>query len=490
MFDFKDSKCKIVTDYFKFKNNPYSLKDRNKNWNGLIKYNPKQIKYPQSVNEICDIVKTENDVCVISSGHHFTKAYTNNSVWISLKNFKKIEFNKEDGLCTVGAGVKIEKIMLYLSTFGYRLFGTGSIQEQTLVGATSNGTNSPGGIYKLSSHYIVGVKFVDGLGNNRILNNKNKDDEELLKALRMSLGLLGVIYEITVVCEQTKFTKVSWHRTDVNSFLENEWKQIKKEKMCLEMSIFNESLIFIEKYEKSKNYNKNNKLSLPSTVYTNTFLRDLALSLYENNQNVKNSVNYLSRKFPDFINKITDKYLEYQSGNVYYQHSIKAWTNITPTYDMTEWYIEINSDTLLEEILNDLKKITSQSDFIKNFGFAGVKVRFHPICNNVLLAQSSNCRSISVLLFSFGYSKIEETNELFLFFENKIIEKYIKKTNISFHYGKRILYDKNKLIESNKVLQDNWKKFIKIKKELDPYNKFKKAYLRELVGETLWSQHF
>jgi len=30
MFDFKDSKCKIVTDYFKFKNNPYSLKDRNK----------------------------------------------------------------------------------------------------------------------------------------------------------------------------------------------------------------------------------------------------------------------------------------------------------------------------------------------------------------------------------------------------------------------------------------------------------------------------
>jgi hypothetical protein len=46
------------------------------------------------------------------SGHHFGKIYTNNSVWISLEKFKKLEFNEKESLCTVGAGVKIEDAML------------------------------------------------------------------------------------------------------------------------------------------------------------------------------------------------------------------------------------------------------------------------------------------------------------------------------------------------------------------------------------------
>jgi hypothetical protein len=489
MFDSIKSKIfkfKVVNDYSNFKNNPYRLKDRTKNWNGSVQYNPKKIIYPQNVDEICNIVKTEDQLCVVSSGHHFEKLYTNNSVWVCLEKFKKLEFNEKDSLCTVGAGVKIEDIMLFLSKRGYRIMGTGSIQEQTLVGATSNGTNSPGGIYKLSSHYIVEMKMVDGLGNNRIISSNNEDDEELLEALRMSLGLLGVIYEVTVLCEKTNFTKVSYYRTDVNSFMKNEWKQIKKEKICLEMSIFNNKTMFIEKYEKYDNndtYNNNNKSSYPSTVYTNSFLPDLVVSLYENNKIVNKLVNFCCRKFPVTFNKVIDTYSEYQSGNVVYKPSIKAWTNITPTYDMSEWYFEINNDELIQEILDDLKNITSKDDFIKNYGFPGVKIRFHPICKNVLLAQSNNCRSISVLLFAFGYSNRENSTKLFSFFENEIIKKYIKKTNVSFHYAKRVVYDKNELMESNNVLKNNWLKFIKIKKELDPNNKFKKKYLEELFGK-------
>jgi hypothetical protein len=338
------------------------------------------------------------------------------------------------------------------------------------------------------------MKIIDGLGKHRILSNNNKHDEKLLEALRMSLGLLGVIYEITILCEKTNFTKVSYYRTDINSFLKNEWKQIKKEKICIEMSIFNNKTMFIEKYEKYDNNddynNNNNKSSYPSTIYTNSFLPDLLLSIYENNKTVNKLANFCCKKISRIINKVVDKYLEYQSNNIEYKPSIKAWTNITPTYDMIEWYFEINNDGLLKEILDDLKNLTSNNNFIDNYGFAGVKIRFHPICNNVLLAQSNNCSSISVLLFAFGYSKIENSNKLFSFFENEIIKKYIKKTNVSFHYGKRALYDKNELMEKNSVFKNNWLKFIKIKKELDPKNKFKKKYLEELFGKKIWNQDF
>jgi hypothetical protein len=44
-------------------------------------------------------------------------------------------------------------------------------------------------------------------------------------------------------------------------------------------------------------------------------------------------------------------------------------------------------------------------------------------------------------------------------------------------------------MESNNVLKNNWLKFIKIKKELDPNNKFKKKYLEEeLFGKNILTQ--
>ena len=46
---------------------------------------------------------------------------------------------------------------------------------------------------------------------------------------------------------------------------------------------------------------------------------------------------------------------------------------------------------------------------------------------------------------------------------------------------------KNELMESNNVLKNNWLKFIKIKKELDPNNKLKKKYLEELFGKKFWN---
>ena len=42
-------------------------------------------------------------------------------------------------------------------------------------------------------------------------------------------------------------------------------------------------------------------------------------------------------------------------------------------------------------------------------------------------------------------------------------------------------------MESNNVLKNNWLKFIKIKKELDPNNKLKKKYLEELFGKKFWN---
>ena len=71
------------------------------------------------------------------------------------------------------------------------------IDTVTLGGALSTGTHGTGREGKLLSEYMVACRMVMADGTVREI----KEGEELMNAVRVSLGLMGIFSEITLQCE-------------------------------------------------------------------------------------------------------------------------------------------------------------------------------------------------------------------------------------------------------------------------------------------------
>lgn len=79
----------------------------------------------------------------------------------------------------------------------------GSISEQTLAGAISTGTHGTGVNYGILATEVVRVQFVNGLG--KVLECAEDDlDVSIFKAVLCSLGVLGIITEVTIRIDRLK----------------------------------------------------------------------------------------------------------------------------------------------------------------------------------------------------------------------------------------------------------------------------------------------
>jgi len=83
-----------------------------------------------------------------------------------------------------------------LQDLGLALFNTGDVDVQTLAGAISTGTHGSGRKLQNLSSMLTAVKMINYRGD--VLSFSDKTDLEAMKAIRVSLGSLGVFTELTV----------------------------------------------------------------------------------------------------------------------------------------------------------------------------------------------------------------------------------------------------------------------------------------------------
>jgi FAD-linked oxidoreductase len=100
---------------------------------------------------------------------------------------------------TVRAGTPLHELNLALERLGLALHNIGDIDVQTVAGAVSTGTHGTGGQVASLSALVRGVEVVDGHG---ALRRVDADHEpELLPALQLGLGALGVLVSVTLAVE-------------------------------------------------------------------------------------------------------------------------------------------------------------------------------------------------------------------------------------------------------------------------------------------------
>ncbi len=137
---------------------------------------------------------------VVGSGHSFTAIAASNDVLMSLDHLQGIvRVDQEARTATVWAGTKLKRLGEALFSHGLSQENLGDIDVQSIAGAISTGTHGTGLTFGNISTQVIGMTVVTGQGE--VLECTPQSHPEWFKAMQISLGVLGVIVQVTLRLE-------------------------------------------------------------------------------------------------------------------------------------------------------------------------------------------------------------------------------------------------------------------------------------------------
>jgi L-gulono-1,4-lactone dehydrogenase len=172
-----------------------------RNWAGNQTAGGVTVIEPRGTEEIVAAVQLAaregRRVKAIGSGHSFTAIGRPEGVQVRLtRHDALLKLDGDARLVTVQAGMPLHKLNALLAQHGLAMPNLGDIDQQTVAGAISTGTHGTGARYSTLASCVEAVKLVTGSGE---ILEVGKNDE-IFPAVRLSLGALGVLVEVTLRC--------------------------------------------------------------------------------------------------------------------------------------------------------------------------------------------------------------------------------------------------------------------------------------------------
>ncbi len=155
---------------------------------------------PESEAALAEMVREATsqglNVRCAGSGHSFTPVALTSGLQLTLSNMQGvvgIDYARKR--VAVKAGTTINQLGKVLKSNGLSLINQGDIDSQALAGALTTGTHGTGAKLGNMASQIVGMRLVQPDGSILVVDETTPD---LLEAARVSVGMLGVISEITL----------------------------------------------------------------------------------------------------------------------------------------------------------------------------------------------------------------------------------------------------------------------------------------------------
>ncbi len=170
------------------------------NWSRLETTRSARTLRPGSPDEVARAVAYASDrglrVKMAGSGHSFTGVALTDGLLLDPRSLTGVvAVDHEAMTVTALAGTTLRDLNVALDHLGLALHNMGDVDPQTLAGAVSTGTHGSGGVVGSLSAQLEAVSFVDGTGRSR--RASRADDPDTFDAIRVGLGALGVITDLT-----------------------------------------------------------------------------------------------------------------------------------------------------------------------------------------------------------------------------------------------------------------------------------------------------
>ncbi|QKZ04215.1 D-arabinono-1,4-lactone oxidase [Pseudomonas eucalypticola] len=185
---------------------------------------------PTNEEELCSMVSDATskgmNVRVAGSGHSFTPVALTNGLHLTLGNIRGVRsIDYERKRVTASAGTTMNEFGRALKAAGLSMINQGDIDSQSIAGALTTGTHGTGMQLGNLASSIVGMKLIQPNGS---MIKVDEGTPDLLNAGRVSLGVLGIVSEITLqVTDAFNLHERIW-REDFESVMEKHDELAKK----------------------------------------------------------------------------------------------------------------------------------------------------------------------------------------------------------------------------------------------------------------------
>ncbi len=168
---------------------------RAKNWAKNVGFLCPHFVQPTTEMEIIALVKKHQKIRVIGTGHSWSALCQSEELLLNLDRMDQvISIDKANKIATVQAGIKLKKLNRILDKEGLAIINLGSISEQSLAGAIATGTHGSGIQFQCLASQVLSFTLIKSNGEKIVC----KKGDDLFDAAIISLGCLGIITEMTL----------------------------------------------------------------------------------------------------------------------------------------------------------------------------------------------------------------------------------------------------------------------------------------------------
>ncbi len=422
-------------------------------WNENISYNYKSLYKINSEEELQEVVRNSEKIRVFGNKQSSSDIVSGASTLVDIKTYNKIlSFNDSKKTVTVQSGVILGDLLEVIEARGWCIPCLPDINTITIGGALTTGTHGTSG--KLLSEYITKCTIILADGSLKEITEK----EELIHAVRVSLGVLGVLSEITFKCEDIYTLHLKEGPENDSDWLPKIKERLKKHDFLriLWLPHTDKGYVII-----------GDKISADTEIKEN-----LGPKFLKHRRKASKILYKYTHVFP-WITAIANKLLyrgffsstKEHKGSLYQATVTKSRGS---TLELAEWTIGLDKfPKVFEELKTEINKWSN-----KSFIHIPMDIRF--IYKDTSWLSYAYKKDTVTMGCVSRNAATADSYEAF-----KSIEKIFLKYGGKPHWGKRFTA---KDAELSKIY-DKWEDFKILRKELDPNNKFLNPYLAELFNE-------
>ena len=173
------------------------------NWGRSEAVRPRRVEFPRTSEAVQRAVVAaaaqKLPVKAVGAGHSFTGIAVAPGVLLDLTDLSGlVSVDVDRSRVTLHAGTRLHQIPALLAPYGLAMENLGDIDRQSISGAISTGTHGTGARFGGIATQIVGATLVTACGEMLVVSET--ENPELLPAVALGLGALGILVEVTVQC--------------------------------------------------------------------------------------------------------------------------------------------------------------------------------------------------------------------------------------------------------------------------------------------------
>ena len=422
-------------------------------WNENVTHNYKSLYKITTEEELQKVIKNSEKIRVFGSKQSSADIASGLETLVDITTYNKIlSFNDSEHTVTVQSGVILGDLLDAIEAKGWCIPCLPDINTITIGGALATGTHGTSG--KLLCEYMTDCSIVLADGSLKRINEK----DEMIDAVRVSLGVLGVMSEITFKCEPIYTLHVKEGPED-----DSEWLPKIKERLQK-----HDFLRILWLPHTDKGYVITGDKINPDTEIA----ENLGPAYLKHRRTASKILYKYSHIFP-WTTAIANKLLyrgffsstKEHKGSLYQATVTKSRGS---TIELAEWTIGLDKfPKVFEELKTEINKWSN-----KSFIHIPMDIRF-VYKDKSWLSYAYGEDTVTMGCVSRN-AATADTYEAF-----KSIEKVFLKYGGKPHWGKRFTAKDAGISK----IYSKWEDFKVLRKELDPTNKFLNPYLTELLNE-------